>query len=134
VLDAGGRHEARERALHLLYEAESRSVAPASVLAELPLTPDPYTADLVAGVADHTDELDALIGAYAKGWTLDRMPNLDRTVLRLGTFELVHRPDVPTGVVLSEAVELATDYGGTDDSGRYVNGVLGAIAKQVRGG
>lgn len=128
----GGRHEARERALHLLYEAEAKDVHPVRVLEALPLPPDPYTEVLVQGVAERRDELDALIASHARGWSLDRMPALDLSVLRLGTFEMVHRRDVPTTAVLAEAVELASDYGGTDDSGRYVNGVLAAIGRAVR--
>ena len=70
---------------------------------------------------------------HAHNWDLDRMPALDRALLRLGAFELVHRPDVPTGAVINEAVELASQYS-TDDSGRFVNGVLAAIAREVRPG
>ena len=79
--------------------------------------------ELVRGVDDHAVEIDELIGRLARGWTLERMPALDLEVLRVACFELAHRPDVPTGVVLSEAVDLAGRYG-TDDSSRFVNGVL----------
>lgn len=126
------RTEARERALALLYEADAKRVEPAAVLAALPVRPDPLAALLVTGVADHLERIDALVGGHAQGWTLERMPVIDRTVLRLGTYELLERDDVPTAVVLDEAVELAKRYGGTDDSGRFVNGVLAAIAREVR--
>ena len=126
-----GRHEARERALHLLYEAEAKGVAPAEVLAELPVPPDDFATELVEGVTRHADELDELVGRHATGWSLDRMAALDRAVLRLGTYELAHRPDVPTAVVIDEAVELAKGYS-TADSGRFVNGVLAAVARSVR--
>ena len=129
--DGGTRHEARERAFHLLYESEIKQVSPVELLAELPLRPDQFAVELVEGVAAHADEVDRLVVAHAHNWDLDRMPALDRAVLRLGAFELVHRPDVPTGAVINEAVELASQYS-TDDSGRFVNGVLSAIARDVR--
>ena len=83
--------------------------------------------ELVLGVAAHQAEIDALISRFAIDWALDRMPVIDRTLLRMATFELLGRPDVPTGVVISEAVELAKQYS-TDESGRFVNGVLASIA------
>lgn len=127
----GSRREARERAFHLLYEAEIKDVAPEELLAGLPLAPDPFAVELVRGVGAHRDELDALVARFARNWDVERMPALDRALLRLGTFELVHRPDVPTGAAISEAVELAKRYS-TDDSGRFVNGVLAAVAAEVR--
>jgi N utilization substance protein B len=129
--DGGPRHEARERAFHLLYESEIKQVSPAMLLAELPLRPDQFAVELVEGVAAHAEEIDELVASHAHNWDLDRMPALDRAVLRLGAFELAHRPDVPTGAVINEAVELASQYS-TDDSGRFVNGVLSAIARDVR--
>ncbi len=125
------REEARERALSLLYEAEAKDLAPAAVLAALPARPDPMAAMLVEGVADHIEQIDELLGRHARGWTVARMASLDRGVLRIATFELLARPDVPTAVVLDQAVELAKRFG-TDDSGRFVNGVLAAIAREVR--
>jgi N utilization substance protein B len=127
----GSRHEARERAFHLLYEAEVKEVEGTEVLASLPLEPDQFAIELVEGVGAHADEIDELIRDHARNWQLERMPALDRAVLRLACFELAHRPDVPTGAVISEAVELAKQYS-TDDSGRFVNGVLSAIARDVR--
>src|SRR5688500_471801 len=94
---AGSRRQARERALSLLYEAESKDVTPAAVLASLPVEPAEFAADLVGGVGEHIDELDKWITNYARDWTIDRMPALDRALLRIGVFELLHRPDVPTG-------------------------------------
>lgn len=125
------RSEARERALGLLYEAEAKALAPADVLAALPIAPDPLVLLLVEGVERERERIDALITAHAKGWTMARMAQVDRTVLRIATYELVDRPDVPVAVVLDEAVELAKRFS-TDDSGRFVNGVLAAIARQVR--
>ena len=125
------RSDARERALILLYEAESKSVAPSDVLDAQVLTPDQLTKTLVDGVQSHGREIDDLIAAHAKGWTLQRMPTIDRNVLRIGTFELLGRPDVPVAVVIDEAVELAKRFS-TDDSGKFVNGVLSTIAPKVR--
>jgi N utilization substance protein B len=134
MTDVGGsRRQARERALSLLYEAESKDLTPGAVLATLPVDPAPYAAEVVSGVGEHLDELDKWITGYAKDWTIDRMPALDRALLRMGVFELLHRPDVPTGAVISEAVELAQRFS-TDESSRFVNGMLARIAETVRGG
>ncbi|HVF76563.1 MAG TPA: transcription antitermination factor NusB [Acidimicrobiales bacterium] len=126
---SGSRREARERALSLLYEAELKDQAPADLLAELAVDPDPFAVDLVSGVGEHQAELDEVIARYAIDWALDRMPVVDRNVLRLGVFELLHRPEIPVGAVISEAVELAKRYS-TEDSGRFVNGVLAGVAAQ----
>jgi len=125
------RSDARERALILLYEAESKSMAPTDVIEGQVLPPDDLTQTLVTGVQHHGRQIDDLIASHAKGWTLQRMPTLDRNILRIGTFELLGRPDVPVAVVIDEAVELAKRFS-TDDSGRFVNGVLAAIAPVVR--
>lgn len=125
------RHDARERAFHLLYESEIKGESGGEVLASLPVEPDGFAMELVAGFDAHRDEIDAVIARHSHNWDVDRMPALDRAILRLGTFELLHRPDVPTAVVLSEAVGLAKSYS-TDESGRFVNGVLAAIAEEVR--
>jgi N utilization substance protein B len=127
----GSRREARERALSLLYEADAKACPPDAVLADLPVPPDPFAGDLVAGVGAHQDEIDERIRRFARGWALERMPVVDRTILRMAIYELRHRPDVPTAAVISEAVELAKRYS-TDDSGRFVNGMLSAIAEEVR--
>ena len=125
------RSDARERALYLLYEAHSKGIAPAATIDIQVLEPDELTQQLVRGVDGNLARLDELIAAKAKGWTLARMPVLDLSVMRLAVFELIERPHVPTAVVLNEAVELAKRYS-TDDSGRFVNGVLAAIAADVR--
>ncbi len=104
---------------------------PSEVLASLPLEPAPFAADLVVGVGEHGEQVDGYIRRFAKGWALERMPAIDRALLRIGVFELLHRPDVPTGAILSEAVELASRYS-TEESGRFVNGVLAHIAREVR--
>jgi transcription antitermination protein NusB len=125
------RSDARERALILLYEAESKSIAPSDVVDAQVLTPDELTRTLVDGVQSRGREIDDLIAAHSKGWTLQRMPTIDRNVLRIGTFELLGRLDVPIAVVIDEAVELAKRFS-TDDSGKFVNGVLSTIAPKVR--
>jgi transcription antitermination protein NusB len=125
------RSDARERALYLLYEAYSKGIAPADALALQVIEPDALTTLLVEGVGTHGPELDAAIAARAKGWSLSRMPVVDLNVLRLGAFELAHRPDVPVAVVIDEAVELVKQFS-TDDSGRFVNGVLSALVADLR--
>ena len=127
----GTRRQARELALSLLYEADTKTVAPAEVLADFPIDPDPFAADLVSGVGEHQTEIDDLIRRFARDWTIDRMPVVDRNLLRIGIYELLQRPDVPTAALISEAVELARRYS-TEESGRFVNGMLGRIAEEVR--
>jgi N utilization substance protein B len=129
----GGRREARERALGLLYEADAKDADPRNVLAALPVAPDEFAADVVAGVAKNLEEIDGYLRRFARDWSVERMPVVDRALLRMAVFELLHRPDVPTGVIISEAVELATSYS-TDDSSRFVNGLLAAIADDIRPG
>ena len=125
------RSDARERALYLLYEAHSKGISPADTIDVQVLEPDELTQELVRGVDADLAQLDELIAAKAKGWTLARMPVLDLSVMRLAVYELLERPHVPTAVVLNEAVELAKRYGG-DNSARFVNGVTGTIASAVR--
>jgi len=125
------RSSARERAVHFLYEAESRSL-PVSVIVEAQvLAVDDLVSSLTSGVASRQSQLDEMITEYSHTWTIHRMPAIDRNVLRLAIYELLDRPEVPTAVVINEAVELAKRFS-TEESGRYVNGVLSAIAKQVR--
>lgn len=125
------RSDARERALYLLYEAHTKGISPEDALALQLIEPDELTVALVNGVGGRLADLDAAIAATAKGWSLARMPVLDLSVLRLGTFELMERHHVPVAVVIDEAVELAKRFS-TDDSGRFVNGVLAALARELR--
>jgi len=125
------RSDARERALILLYEAETKGISPTDVLAAQVAPPDELTTMLVRGVEEHLAQLDAAIAAHAKGWSLARMPAIDRNVLRVAAFELLGRRDVPVAVVLDEAVELVKRFS-TDDSGRFVNGVLAALVPVLR--
>jgi N utilization substance protein B len=117
--------------LSLLYEAEAKAIPPAAVLAELPVVPDPYVTAVVTGVGEEQAEVDALIVRFAIDWTVERMPAVDRALLRMATYELLRRPDVPTGVVISEAVALAKEYS-TEESSRFVNGILASIAGAAR--
>ena len=127
------RSKARKRALDVLFEAEQRNVPVLGLLAErlsLGETPTPeYAASLVRGVAAHRDQIDELIAENAEGWTLDRMPAVDRNILRLGVYELLWADDVPDGVAISEAVALAEDLS-TDNSPAFVNGVLARLRDQ----
>ena len=126
----GGRSEARERALLLLYEAESRGETPSAVVSAQPVPPDPFTAELVHGAEERQPEIDAVIGRLSEGWPLERMPVIDRILLRLGVYELI-ATTTPAAVIFNEAVELAKRYS-TDQSGRFVNGVLAAAERELR--
>ena len=129
------RSKARRRALEVLFEADLKDVSPLRVLADrvarseqaTPQDTDPrigeYTIDLVNGVVDHLYRIDSLIETYSIGWPLDRMPAVDRNVLRLGVFELLWATDVPEVVAIDEAVSLAQDLS-TADSPQFVNGLL----------
>lgn len=125
------RTDAREQTVIVLYEAEQRSVSPVEILAEGGIASEELTTLLVNGVHAQKQDIDQRIVDHAKGWSLERMPALDRAILRLAIFELVSRPEVPLAVVIDEAVELAKRFS-TDDSGRFVNGVLSAVAHSVR--
>ncbi|MEC3992931.1 transcription antitermination factor NusB [Actinacidiphila sp. DG2A-62] len=129
------RNKARKRAFQILFEAEQRGAAPRAVMADwirLARTDDrqppvtEYTMRLVEGYAAHAGRIDELLAGYSVGWTLDRMPAVDRNVLRLGTYELLWEDDVPDAVVLDEAVQLAKEFS-TDDSPSFVNGLLGRL-------
>jgi transcription antitermination protein NusB len=127
----GARTKARKRALDILFESEMRGLPSGGTLGERRETADPpiseYTVRLVEGVSAHAHEIDDAIATYASGWTLDRMPAVDRNILRIGVYELRHEAEVPRSVVLSEAVSLARELS-TDDSPSFVNGVLAKIA------
>jgi N utilization substance protein B len=125
------RSDARERALILLYEADTKGVSPRDAAAAQVVQPDAMTRTLVEGVEDHRERLDDVIARHARGWTLARMPLIDLTVMRIAAFELLGRQEVPVAVVLDEAVELAKRFS-TDDSGRFVNGVLSALVSELR--
>jgi N utilization substance protein B len=129
------RRKARKRALDVLYEADLRGGSIQATLAaslgriEPPAPPYlPYTVSLVEGVASHADRIDELIASYAEGWTLERMPVVDRNLARIAVYELLYVDDVDDAVAITEAVELAKQMS-TDDSPRFLNGMLGRIAE-----
>ncbi|TDC21313.1 transcription antitermination factor NusB [Streptomyces sp. 8K308] len=129
------RSKARKRALQILFEADQRGVPPLDVMAswvEIGKTDDrqppvsEYTRELVEGYAARAERIDELIAQYSVGWTLDRMPGVDRNILRLAAFELIWQDGTPDAVVLDEAVQLAREFS-TDDSPPFVNGLLGRL-------
>jgi N utilization substance protein B len=142
------RRAARRLALDVLYEAEIRDTLPSEALEarrsggwviatasdseEPPDEPTDesleYAADLVRGVQEHHADIDHLIAAHADRWAIERMPVVDRTLLRIAIFELLWRDDIPVAVGINEAVELAKSYS-TEDSGRFINGLLGRIVE-----
>lgn len=128
----GARSKARKRALDVLYEAELRGRDPVGTLADRLAQADPpvpaYAVELVQGVAAHRAEIDERLSAYAVDWPLDRMPPVDRNLLRIGAYELLWRDDVPDPVAIDEAVALAKALS-TAESPGFVNGVLGALQR-----
>jgi transcription antitermination protein NusB len=124
------RSKARKRALDILFEAEIRGEPVLELLAlrvsEASPPVSPYAAELVRGVSEHKEQIDQLLAAHAQGWTLDRMPAVDRNILRIGAYELLWKDDVPDGVAISEAVQLAGDLS-TDESSGFVNGLLARL-------
>lgn len=126
----GARSKARKRALEVLFEADQRRIDPLVVLADRIARAEPpipqYTSDAVEGVAAHREQIDELLATYAHGWTIDRMPGVDRSVLRLGAWELIYNDDVPDAVAIDEAVELARILS-TDESPGFVNGLLARL-------
>jgi N utilization substance protein B len=126
------RTKARKRAVDLIYEADLRSADPVTMLAERIALADPpisdYTIELVEGVAEHRAAIDELLTEYSEGWTLDRMPGVDRAVLRIGLYELLWSADIPDAVAIDEAVELAKTLS-TDESPKFINGVLGRVLR-----
>ena len=129
------RHYARELALKVLYEHDVAATPLAAVLERTlggaSAQDGGYARQLVEGTAGHQEEIDAWLGEAAHDWRIQRMPPIDRNILRLGCYEMVWEPGVPLSVVIDEALELARAYS-TDDAKRFVNGVLGAIAEKVR--
>jgi len=126
------RSKARKRALDVLFEADQRGLAPVALLADRITEPGTeaslpqYSVDLVEGVVAHQERIDELLATHAHGWTVERMPAVDRAILRLGTWEVLFNDDVPDAVAVDEAVELARSLS-TDDSPAFVNGLLGRI-------
>lgn len=131
------RRRAREVVLQMLYQLEASGLEPQHVLdayrssfGEGPL-PDEFARDMFLGIAARVPELDGVIVSASDNWRLERMSRVDRNILRVGVFELCHRPDTPPRVAINEAVELAKRFG-TEDSAAFVNGVLDRIARDAR--
>jgi transcription antitermination protein NusB len=126
------RSKSRKRALDILYAAEMRSEDPVAnldaAIADGEGPSNPHTETLVRGVCEHRARIDELLATYSQAWSLDRMPAVDRTVLRIGAFELLYADDVPPTVAVSEAVALVGDLS-TDESPAFVNGVLGSMLR-----
>jgi transcription antitermination protein NusB len=131
------RSKARKRALDILYESDLRGTAPLDTLRAWVGRDDPpvqaYACELVEGVVAHLARIDEFLSAYSRDWSLDRMPAVDRTTLRLATYELLWRDDVPDAVVIDEAVELAKSLS-TDESPAFVNGVLSRVLRDKSDG
>jgi N utilization substance protein B len=133
MASGGARSKARKRALDILFAADLRSESAVDALDRLiadgAAPTNPYTAELIRGVSERQQRIDEVLGQFAEGWTLARMPAVDRNVLRIGVFELLFSDDVPDAVAVSEAMALVTELS-TDESPSFVNGVLGAIMKK----
>ena len=130
------RTKARKRAVDAVFAADLRKISPITLLDEVAaLAADRqnqdaifgYAREIVAGVIEHHNEIDDLLETYSQGWALDRMPNLDRAILRVAVWEILFNQDVPNGVAINEAVELAKELS-TDDSGAFINGLLSRIS------
>ena len=130
------RTKARKRAVDAVFAADLRKISPLQLLNEVAdLAADRqnqdsifgYARDIVEGIIEHHDEIDDLLESYSQGWALDRMPNLDRAILRCAVWEILHNDEVPDAVAINEAVDLAKELS-TDDSGSFVNGLLSRIA------
>ena len=127
------RRQARRTALDILYQSDITDASPEVVLAgwrDAGRTVTPFAEELVEGGREHLPEIDLLLEEHTEGWTVARMAALDRTILRVAVHELHHRPDIPPSVAISEAVEAATELS-SDESRRYVNGILGRIAREL---
>lgn len=128
------RSKARKRALDVLYEADIRGLPASEVLAstrhrrseEGQASLNPYAVEVIEGVQAHRDHIDELLTSYSMGWTVDRMPAVDRAILRIGAFELLWRDDIPDAVAIAEAVAMAQELS-TDESAAFVNGLLGRL-------
>ena len=133
------RSKARKRAIDAIYAADLRKVSPETLLAETQLQVSDrqnqdeifsYARDIVAGVIEHHSEIEDLLETYSEGWSIERMPNVDRAILRVGIWEILYS-DTPNGVVVNEAVEVAKDYS-TEESGGFINGLLSRVAGTQR--
>ena len=133
------RHErtfARTSALQVLYSAELNGCAPSKIIDDDLIPPDVqkfsnYAQELVAGVETHSQDVDKYLHVASENWALERMPVVDRCIMRIAVYEMLYVDKVPMSVSINEAVDLAKDFGGEDESSRFVNGILGKIAKMI---
>jgi N utilization substance protein B len=130
-VDFDPRSDARERAMNVLYEADIRGITPAEVMTAIVVPFDDLTRQLIDGTTSALAAIDALLSDASHSWPLHRMPTIDRAILRMATYELLERGEVPVAVVIDEAVTLAKRFS-TDNSGSFVNGVLSAVASRTR--
>jgi transcription antitermination protein NusB len=124
------RGKARKRALEVLFEADLRKKVAVELLADRPLddlSQGEYSKELVVGVDSHREKIDEIINTYSEGWDMDRMPGIDRNILRIAIFEILWNSEVDDNVAISQAVEIANELS-TVDSGKYINGVLGRVS------
>ena len=124
------RGKARKRALEVLFEADLRKKVAVELLADRPvddLSQGEYSKQLVMGVDSHREKIDEIIDTYSEGWDMDRMPGVDRNILRIAIFEILWNSEVDDNVAISQAIEMANELS-TVDSGKYINGVLGRVS------
>lgn len=133
ALSAGAeaRRLERERVLSLLYEAEMKSQTEAEILEALPVPADDFVRETVLAVGSRKADLDELIDAHTIGWDVNRLASIDLNILRIGAYELTESPNLSTAVINNEAVELAKRFS-SEEAGGFINGILDAIAKDVR--
>lgn len=124
------RHRSRERTIALLYEAEMKQVPLLELLEDQSTLPADFVAELLQGIIEHLSEIDALIGAHSDQWRTERLAQVDLAVLRLAVYEICFCEDTPAAVAIDEAVELAKEYS-TEDSSRFVNGVLSGVLEAI---
>ncbi|MFT9848044.1 transcription antitermination factor NusB [Aneurinibacillus sp. REN35] len=134
------RHQSREKAVQVLFSIDMTQAEPKEVLANMLEEEDEqvneernleFLTELVEGTAAHQSEIDQAVSQYLRGWTMGRLANVDRAILRLAGYEMMYRKDIPIKVTLNEAVELAKMYG-TDDSPKFINGVLSSLVKDLQ--
>ncbi len=116
--------------MNLLYEADIKGISISELLKELPLSPEDFVAEILTGVEKNMEDFDELINRHLKEWSMERMPIIDRAIIRIAASEMKNT-NTPLGAVLNEAVELSKEYS-TENSGRFVNGMLASIAQELR--
>ncbi len=129
--DFGSRREARETILNILYAADNHGQSLTDYLDEQPVEPKQFVSDLVKGISTHLERIDSMIDQFAEGWSTERMPIIDKALLRMATYEVLYRLDIPIEAILSEAVALASEYS-TEQSSRFINGVVASISEETR--